>query len=159
MALPMEIDGLTLDAVSRPASPAIEARILNAIRVRESRSALVATGAFTINELARGRGTSAAAVHAWLRRAVERHRLISINNGGEVLVPAILLDEALDPIPEWQPVLEALDAAGLDNWQAWSWIMSPSTWLDHHVPAAVMAVNPRRVALAALDQAEAAADR
>ncbi|MEZ5378808.1 MAG: hypothetical protein R2733_20070 [Acidimicrobiales bacterium] len=159
MAVPVYAESMIDEAVSRPASPMIEARVLNAIRIRESRVALVATGAFTVAELARGRGTSAAAVHAWLRRAVERHRLLSINNGGEVLVPAVLLDEALDPVPEWQPVLEVLAATGLDDWQQWSWIMSPCSWLSDQVPAVVMAVNPERVLAAAVDQAEAANDR
>ncbi|MEZ5229080.1 MAG: hypothetical protein R2710_21155 [Acidimicrobiales bacterium] len=43
---------------------------------------------------------------------------------------------------EWQPVLEVLAATGLDDWQQWSWIMSPCSWLSDQVPAVVMAVNP-----------------
>ena len=139
--------------------PAIEAVVVNAVRVNQLRSELITRSmALDIDHLVRGRRTTPGAVRAWLNRNRTAHRLFSVNESesNKVLVPGFLLDEAFDPRPEWQPVIEQLDRAGEKGWGMLAWAMLPSTWLDDRAPVDVINDDPQAVLTAATRRANAA---
>lgn len=150
---------LVEEILSRPADRRFdrdaERGVVNALRVRALRQELADSGCYSIDELARGRSSNPNAVHSWLRSAVNAHRLIKVANGNEVVVPAVLLDEAFDADPRWQPVLAALDDAGLDAWATWAWVTTPTGWLDDRTPAELIDIDPGLVADAARARADA----
>lgn len=149
----------TSAAIPRLVDPVLEARVLNAVRIRQHRSNLISSGAFAIAEIAEGRGTSPAAAYQWLNRATASNRLFSVNNAGQILIPADLLDEVFEPVSHWQPVLEALAEAGVVGWDAWGWLKSPTTWLGNRVPTETITSDPEAVKEAASRKASAASDR
>lgn len=88
-------------------------------------------------------------VHKRLQRASDRAELFVVVADKERLVPAVLLDEALDTRPEWQPVIEALRASNMSGWAMWGWIAEPNAGLSGDIAAEVITTDPERVYAAA----------
>lgn len=155
--------GLIDEILSRPVERRFdrdaERDIVNALRVRTLRQHLVDSGCYTVDELARGRDSNPNAVHSWLRTAVKAHRLVKVSIGNEVVVPAVLLDEAFDIKPQWQRAIAALAEIGLDPWAIWAWLATPTGWLDDRSPADLIDTDPDLVANAAAARADASKHR
>lgn len=144
-------------AVSRRSDRLEEVAVLNATRLRQARQKLVDSGALTVAELAAGRGAELNTTHQWLRRGAKTHRLLAVTTSNKTLVPLGLLDEAFDPIPAWQPVLEALHQAGESSWGAWAWIATETSWLDGQRPIDLIDSEPDLVMRAAKARCQASA--
>ncbi len=127
----------------------VEAAIVNAERLRGLRQRLLDDGAFTIDDVARGRGATLAATRKAISRAEVAGKLVTVTADGHRLVPAIFLDEAFQLMPEWEPVFAALRAAGEVGWGQWAWCAEPTTWLDGQAPADLIASSPEVVRAAA----------
>ena len=137
--------------------PVPHATIEQAKRRAALRTRLLASGALTLAALAEGRGQSAPAVRQWVHRARQRGALFTVKHDGETLVPAFLLDEDLDPQPQYGGAIEALTTVGSDGWALWAWFTSPSGWLDGGVPAEHALVDAGAVTIAAERRASNAA--
>ena len=153
------IDEILSRPVERRFDRDAERDVVNALRVRALRQQLVDTGCYTVDELARGRDSNPNAVHSWLRTATKTHRLIKISIGNEIVVPAVLLDDAFDTNPAWQPVIAALAGIGLDPWAIWAWIATPTGWLDDQTPADLIDTHPDLVTAAARARAATSQQR
>ncbi len=129
--------------------PDTETLIINAHRVRAARQALLDTGSLSVKELAAGRRSPPNTIRKQIQRACKRNELISVTVSGEVRVPAVLLDEALDVRSVWWPVIAHLRDARLSDWAIWGWIARPNGGLSGQVAAEVIKENPERVYAAA----------
>lgn len=137
--------------------PVPAAMVAQAQRRAALRTELLATGAFTYKELARGRHMTSANVRQWVRRARDRYELFTVDHDNESLVPALLLDADLMPRPAFQPVIAVLAGVGEDGWGLWAWLVHSSSWLDGKVPAEEIERDPKAVVRAAQDRASNAA--
>ena len=138
----------TLTLRYRP-DPRVEAAIVNAERLRGLRQRLLDSGAFTIEDVARGRGATLAATRKAISRAEVAGKIVTVMADGHRLVPTIFLDEAFELVPHWEPVFAALRAAGEVGWGQWAWCAEPSTWLDGQAPADLITTSPAIVWAAA----------
>ena len=129
--------------------PSTETLILNAQRVRLARQELLDMGSLSTKDLAAARDCSLNTVHKQIQRACKRDELIAVTVSGEIRVPAVLLDDALDVRPAWQPVISVLKEARLSDWAIWGWIARPNAGLSGQVAADVIDADPERVYAAA----------
>lgn len=126
------------------------ATLKQAQRLARHRERLLASGAYSIDALATLRGdTAESATRTWLTRRRKAHELFTVSSRQATLVPAFQLDEAGEPLVALKPVLRALVGAGLSGWELWTWLASPTSWLDGEVPSSVLQDDPARVATAA----------
>ncbi len=114
----------------------------------ELRDRLLRSGSLTNSEIASLRGVRVASARSFVARERRRHRLFTVRHGRNVIVPRILIDDDGNPTAATQAV-EVLQPLGLDGWELWSWIASPSGWLSGDTPTAVFSTNQPR-ALAAV---------
>ncbi len=135
----------------------VEAAIVNAERLRGLRQRLLDSGAFTLDDIARGRGATLAATRKAISRAEVAGKLVTVMADGHRLVPAVFLDDAFELRPAWAPVLAALREAGEVGWGQWAWCATPSTWLDGAVPADLLDDRPGLVVAAAARRLESLA--
>lgn len=131
-----------------------ETRLLNAWRMHAARQALVDQGTFTVKEIATTLGRVVNTVHKQVRRAQDRSELFTVAINGELHIPAILLDDALETRPVWQPVIEALNSVGMSAWGIWRWIAEPNAGLSGEVAAQLIESDVDRVYAAAQRRAE-----
>ena len=75
----------------------------------------------------------------------QRRQLFVIDEDGQHLVPAFLLDETLSPRPELTAISTSSDM-GDGGWSLWSWLATPSAWFGGAVPAGLVRTEPVRVA-------------
>jgi hypothetical protein len=129
--------------------PVPHAAVEQARRLAALRSELLASGAFTYESLADGRGATPAAVRQFVSRARARNELFTVSHDGETLVPSFLLDAELSPRLRLRPIIETLRAAGEDGWALWAWFLTPSGWLGGQRPLDLVDDNPTMVAEAA----------
>lgn len=115
--------------------------VAQARRMAATRNRLLASGAWTVPALAEARGTKEGSVRAWVKRHRDAHRLVTVTVHGEVFVPALLLDETVEPLRDLAQVLEPLVAAGMDGWAIWLWLDTPSGWLEGVRPADLLAAG------------------
>ena len=139
---------LRLD-VSRYRVPSVETLLVNADRVHTARQALLDTGSLSAKDLAGVRRCSLNTAHKQIQRACKRDDLVTVAVSGEVRVPAVLLDEALDVRTVWQPVIAKLREARLGDWAIWGWIARPNAGLSGQIASEVIEANPERVYAAA----------
>src|SRR5699024_270917 len=118
---------------------------------------LLSSGAWTTRALAEVRDVTEATARTWLKRQRDAHRLVSVTVHREVYVPALLLDQAAEPFDGADRVLGPLVDAGMDGWAVWTWLDTPSGWLDGDRPADLLAAGAiHRLAAAAADKASTA---
>lgn len=130
-----------MTAAHIPALP--EANAVLAQRRSVLRSRLLADGALTNKEIAARRGITESSARTFVSREREKGRLFTVKQEGRVLVPRILLD----PDGQLSPVCRAVEVLvplGMDGWELWSWLASPSGWLSGEAPADVFAADPER---------------
>ena len=135
--------------IDRYRVPDVETLLVNAHRVRVARQALLDSGAISAKDWAAVRGCSLDTAHKQIRRAYKRNEIVTVTTSGEVRVPAVLLDEALDVRDVWQPVISSLREARLTDWSIWGWMVRPNAGLSGEVAAEVIASDPDRVYSAA----------
>lgn len=119
--------------------PVPRASVAQARRVAETRNRLLAAGAWTVAAVAEVRGVAKSTARSWIARQRRANRLVSVTVRGETYVPALLLDEAAEPYAGTEAVLGPLRQAGMDAWAVWVWLDAPSSWLDGHRPADLLA--------------------
>lgn len=128
--------GLTIDlAPIRSIDPVPHAAVANALRIRELRARLLESGAHNYESLARGRNCTIDAARQSVSRARAKHQLITVQHEERTFVPQFLLDAVLDPIPGFAPIIARLAEVGEREWAAWTWLVTPSSWLDGEIPA------------------------
>ncbi|MDK1011335.1 MAG: hypothetical protein QGM46_09190 [Actinomycetota bacterium] len=131
----VEVDlGLDLGPI-RSIDPIPHVAVANALRTRELRARLLESGAHNYESLARGRDCSVEAARQFVSRALNKHQLITVRHEERTFVPQFLLDDVLDPVLEFSPVIKTLAEVGERGWAAWTWLVTPSSWLDGKIPA------------------------
>lgn len=104
-------------------------------RVANRRRKLVAGGAWAVADLAAVRDQTPSAVHTWLSRQRDDHKLFTVSHGGQVFVPALLLDEAAEPYGGAERAIRPLREVGMDPWALWVWFDSAAAALEGARPA------------------------
>lgn len=150
-ALSRALDPLLVDL-----DPVPRATVAQAQRLAALKADLLRKGAFTTAALTQVKGMTPNATRQWISRARKRYRLFTVTHDGETLIPAFLLDKALEPRPEAHAPIEALRKVGEDGWALWAWFAMPSSWVGGRVPAELLDSDPRRVAEAARQRAASA---
>ena len=120
-----------------------EANAVLAQRRSVLRNRLLTDGALSNKDIAALRGITESSARTFVARERDRHRLFTVRHDGRTLVPQILLDIDGDLTAVTQAV-ETLAPLGLNGWELWSWLASPSGWLSGDVPAEVFATDPER---------------
>ena len=133
-----------------PASVPSAAAVWHAQRSAEARLALVSEhGAWTAAELAERAGSTASNRSALASSWRATGRAIGVEWNGRLVFPAFQFTAAGQPRPELASILMHLRSAGLDDWQAALWFVSPTGWLDDRRPVDVLDQDPGAVEAAA----------
>ncbi|MDA8208052.1 MAG: hypothetical protein M0Z92_03570 [Actinomycetota bacterium] len=133
------------------------ASVVQAQRLAAHRDALLATEVLTYEMLASLRGDQrVSSTRTWVTRQRKERRLFSVSHAGQAILPAFQFAAAGRPRPELQPLLAALIEAGVDAWELWAWLTSPSSWLSGEVPEELAGAQPERVLRAAQEFAGSA---
>jgi hypothetical protein len=85
----------------------------------------------------------------WLSRRKAENKIFAVTHNGRTLIPAFQLDDRGEPRPELQPLLAALQGAGVRGWALWTWLTSPTSLLSGEVPEQLVHTAPKRVLRAA----------
>ncbi|MGI9015994.1 MAG: hypothetical protein ACR2HR_02630 [Euzebya sp.] len=126
------------DRVVAPVLDTAAAEVARLINV--ARAALLRSGsAVTIDMLADGRDSSAAAARQWLTRRRAEGRLVTVPHNGAVLVPTFQLDAAFGLNEAAADVVKRLLGYEMDGWAIWDWAVTPNAWLDGRTPAEMLA--------------------
>jgi len=96
--------------------------------------------------LAELRGASVNATRFAVHKAALDHALLLVTAGDRTVVPAFQLDAAGEVRAELAPVLTSLLSAGMDPWNAWSWLTQPAGLLGGEVPER-LAADPEEAAV------------
>lgn len=136
---------LAMTDAGMPALPPALAAAAQRLAAHKQR--LLDAGVFTYGTLGAVRGAQEAAVRTWVSR--ERSSLLLIKDSGRVLLPAVQFDDGGVLRPEVASMVRLLRDAGLDGWQLWSWLVSPTGLLSGQAPADVAANAPDRAHRAA----------
>ena len=118
-------------------------------RVAALRDRLLATPHHTYESLWRLRqesGTSATRTR--VSRERNHDKLFTVRHLGRTYIPAFQLDPAGGTRDDLRPLLEVLLRAGIDEWQLWTWLTTPSPFLSGEIPAEVARENPDRALMA-----------
>ncbi|MCZ2826011.1 MULTISPECIES: hypothetical protein [unclassified Modestobacter] len=119
-------------------------------RLAAHRARLLATEVFTYDTLQRLRGDrQASSTRTWVARTCAARELFTLTHDGQTIVPAFQFAADKSLRPELRPLLEALAVGGVDGWQLWTWLTSPSGLLSGGVPHEVVRTQPKRALRAA----------
>lgn len=147
-ALGRELEQSLLLAMTDAGMPALPpARATAAQRLAAHKQRLLAQGAFTYATLADARGAQESSVRTWASR--EKHSVLLLKDGGRTLLPAVQFDDSGQPRREIVELIQTLREVGLDSWQLWSWLVSPTGLLSGRAPAEIAAQAPARTRRAA----------
>jgi hypothetical protein len=116
------------------------ARSAQAQRLAEHRTKLLASGALVME---RG-GARTGSAPGPANRA-----LFTVCHGEQTLAPAFQFTSDGSSRPELRPLIAMLIADGIDGWQLWTWLTSPSSLLSGEVPHEVARTQPERAVRAA----------
>lgn len=143
-----ELGRTLLLAMTDAGMPALPPSLVAAAqRLAAHKQRLLDAGVFTYGTLGSVRGAQEAAVRTWVSR--EKASLLLIKDSGRVLLPAVQFDDGGSLRPEVAAMVRVLRGAGLDAWQLWSWLVSPTGLLSGQAPADVAADAPERAHRAA----------
>lgn len=112
-------------------------------RTRTLHARLLDSGSLSNADLAGLRATDESSAREFVASEQARCRLFTVNHDGRSLVPQILVD-ADGELTEVSRAVEVLVPLGLDGWELWSWLASPSGWLSGEIPAEVFTTDPDR---------------
>ena len=136
--------------------PVPYATVEQARRLATLRASLLRKGALSTATIAETRGMTPNNARQWISRHRRSQRLFTVTHQGETLVPALLLDEELEPKPGATEAIKALREAGEDGWALWAWFATPSAWLGGRVPGELLDSDPALVAKSARQRAAVA---
>ena len=126
------------------------ASVAQAQRLAAHRDGLLATEVFTHDTLQQLRGDrQASSTRTWVARKRAARQLFTVTHDRQTIVPAFQFTADGSLRPELRPLLEALAAGGVDGWQLWTWLTSPSSLLSGGVPHEVARTQPERALRAA----------
>ena len=128
--------------------PVPYATVEQARRLAALRASLLRDGAWSTAAIADARGITTNNARQWVSRHRKAHRIFTVTHEGETLVPALLLDEELEPRPAVQEPIRLLHDAGEDGWALWAWFATPSAWVGGRIPSELLASEPDLVARA-----------
>ncbi|MEO6987390.1 MAG: hypothetical protein ABI239_01945 [Aquihabitans sp.] len=115
-------------------------------RRNQARALLLQSGqAVSLEMLARGRDSSAAAARQWVSRHRRNGHLVTVTQAGQVLVPTFQLDEGFGRDLAAASVVARLMGAGMDAWEIWDWVTHPNGWLDGRRPQDLLHEDPDAV--------------
>lgn len=137
---------VAMTASSMDALPASRARAAQRLAAHRTQL-LEGHGAVSYEGLARLRRAKESAVRTWVSR--ELARLVVVKEGRRTLLPAVQFDDAGGLRAEVAALVAPLRQAGLDGWQLWSWLVTPTSLLSGGVPAEVAVEAPERARRAA----------
>ena len=138
----------TLMASNVPLTPA--ATVAQAQRLASHRDALLATPLYTHGSLRELRGDAReSGTRTWLSRRKTENKVFTVAHNGRTLIPAFQLDDRGEPRQELQPLLAALQGAGVRGWALWTWLTSPTSLLSGAVPEQLVRTAPQRALRAA----------
>lgn len=103
----------------------------------------------TYSSLSEKRESSEAAVRTWVSRQRERRELFTVELQGRTLIPAVQLTARGKTDPAVAEILRPLLRAGLEGWELWAWLTSPTSRLSGEIPAQLARTNSRRAYIAA----------
>ena len=129
--------------------PDPETLLINAYRTYCARRTLMARGSITVAAVAAAQRCHPSTARRRVARACERRELFTVRVGSQIHIPAVLLDAACRPQPQWQPVIAALADAGMSDWAKWRWITGPNSGLSGDTAAETIDTDPQRVLAAA----------
>lgn len=130
-----------LTAMTTASIPALpEPNAVLAQRRSVLRRHLLASGVLSNKDIAERRGITESSARTFVARERDKHRLFTVKHDGRALVPGFLLD-ADGQRTAIAAAVEVLVPLGLDGWELWSWLASPSGWLSGEVPADVFATD------------------
>lgn len=138
----------TLMAGNIPLTP--PATVAQAQRLAAHRDALLATPIYTHGSLSELRADAKeSSTRTWLSRRKAENKIFTVLHNGRTLIPAFQLDDRGEPRPELQPLLIALQGAGVQGWALWTWLTSPTSLLSGAIPEQLVGSAPKRVLRAA----------
>ena len=143
---PSAASGETADYHRRP-DP--EVLLINAYRVYRARRALIGQGTVTVDKIAAAHRCHPTTARRRIQRACDRNELFTVRISGRIHVPAVLLDDACRPRPEWQPVIAALTESRMTDWAKRGRVAEPNAGLSGEIAAEVIETDPQRVHAAA----------
>ena len=71
-------------------------------------------------------------------------QMFTVPDGVRAIIPAFQLDNAGEPRGDLAPLLSVLLPAGVDGWELWTWLTSPTSLLSGDIPEVVAAANVDR---------------
>lgn len=114
------------------------------------RQRLLATPVYTYETLGEVRGDAkTSTTRTWVGRQRGAHLMFTVNHAGRTLIPAFQLTDEAKPRRELVPLLDDLLGAGVDGWDLWVWLTSPTPLLSGGVPDEVVRDNGARALKAA----------
>jgi hypothetical protein len=126
------------------------ASVAQAQRLAAHRDSLLASEVLTHETLQRLRGDrQVSSTRTWVARKRTARELFTVVHDGQTIVPAFQFAEDGMLRPELRPLLEALAGGGVEGWQLWTWLTSPSSLLSGGVPHEVARKQPERALRAA----------
>ena len=137
------------EAGDRHRRPDPEVLLINAYRIYRARRALIDQGTVTVNEIAAAHRCHPSTARRRIQRACDRNELFTVRISGRIHVPALLLDDACRPRPEWQPVIAALTESRMTDWAKRGRVAEPNAGLSGEIAAEVIETDPQRVHSAA----------
>lgn len=143
-----------LGFISTPSpEPALDQSAVEVARERRlQRDRLVASQpSVTVRMLAEGRGVATPSIRSWLHRQRAAGRIVTVEHGGQVLVPTFQLDEDLQVRPHVAGVTARLGGAGMDGWAVWAWWTGWNAVLEA-VPIDLLSAGDADIVAAAADR-------
>jgi len=114
------------------------------------RAELQATETYDYATLSELRKTSrSSTTRTWVSRRKHEKRMFTVSDGARTIIPAFQLDGDGEPRNDLAPVLSVLLSAGVDGWELWAWLTSPTGLLSGEIPEMVASINPGRALTAA----------
>lgn len=117
-------------------------------RAAEHRRALVQTDTYSYDDLAAIRGAKPSTIRSRAHRSQDK--ILSVTVGGQKLLPAFQFNnwgELERPVAEINQILKTDET--MDDWAAWAWWYSATSFLSGESPIDVIGDDPERVRLAA----------
>ena len=126
------------------------ASVAQAQRLASHRDALLATPVLTYDTLRLLRGEpKESSTRTWFARRRAEHAVFAVTHNGRTVIPAFQVDQFGQPRPELQPMLDVLLHGGVDGWQLWTWLTSPTSLLSGQTPETAARTAPERAMTAA----------
>lgn len=120
-----------------------DTKTILALRRTELRDKLLSRGYFSNEDIANLRNTTVSSARTFVARSRKKRQIFTVKHGRHVVVPGILLDADGQPTAI-SGAIAILVPLGLDGWDLWAWLASPSGWLSGDVPADVFTTDPER---------------